>query len=57
MPEIKKAIVTAMIGPENKEKLKAALAPAEVTFCMPYGPSAKENIPKTPLYRERWRQP
>lgn len=44
MPEIKKAIVTAMIGPENKEKLRAALAPAEVIFCMPYDPDAKEKI-------------
>lgn len=44
MPEIKKVIVTAMIGPENKEKLRAALAPAEVTFCMPYGPGSKEKI-------------
>lgn len=44
MPNIKKVVVTAMIGPENKEKLRAALAPAEVTFCMPYGPGAKEKI-------------
>lgn len=44
MAEIKKAIVTAMISPESKKRLRAALAPAEVTFCMPYGPGAKEKI-------------
>ena len=30
MPEIKKALVTAYISEENKEKLRSALAPAEV---------------------------
>lgn len=34
MPEIKKVLVTAYIGEENKEKLRRALAPAEVTFRM-----------------------
>ncbi len=32
MPEIKKALVTAYISEENKAKLRAALAPAEVDF-------------------------
>lgn len=32
MPEIKKALVTAYISEENKEKMRAALAPAEVVF-------------------------
>ncbi len=44
MPEIKKALVTAYLKPENQERLKAALEPAEVTFCIPYGPDAKEKI-------------
>ena len=43
MPEIKKALVTAYLKPENQERLKAALEPAEVTFCIPYGPDAKEK--------------
>lgn len=34
MPEIKKVLVTAYIGEENKEKLRSALEPAEVTFRM-----------------------
>lgn len=34
MPEIKKVLVTAYIGEENKEKLRRALEPAEVTFRM-----------------------
>ncbi len=32
MPEIKKALVTAYISEENKAKLRAALAPAQVDF-------------------------
>lgn len=32
MPEIKKVLVTAYIGEDNKEILRRALAPAEVTF-------------------------
>lgn len=34
MPEIKKVLVTAYIDEENKEKLRRALEPAEVTFRM-----------------------
>lgn len=44
MAEIKKALVTAYLKPENQEKLRAALAPAEVTFCTPYVPGAQEKI-------------
>jgi len=44
MPDIKNVLVTAMISPESKEKLKQALATENVTFCMPYGPGAKEEI-------------
>lgn len=44
MPEIKKVLCTAYISEANKEKLRQALAPAEVTFCIPYGPGAKEKI-------------
>lgn len=44
MPEIKNVLVTAYIKPENKQRLEAALAPAKVTFCLPYGPGAKEKI-------------
>lgn len=35
MPEIKKALVTACLKPENREKLREALSPAEVVFCAP----------------------
>lgn len=38
MPEIKNVLVTAYIKPENQKKLEQALAPANVTFCVPYGP-------------------
>ena len=44
MPEIKNVLVTAYIKPENQKKLEQALAPANVTFCVPYGPGAKEKI-------------
>lgn len=44
MPEIKKVLCTAYIKEENKERLRAALAPAEVRFVIPYGPGAKERI-------------
>ena len=43
MPEIKNVLVTAYIKPENQKKLEQALAPANVTFCVPYGPGAKEK--------------
>ena len=33
MPEIKHALVTVYAGSENLEKIKNALAPAEVTYC------------------------
>lgn len=46
MSEIKKALVTAMVSDASKQKLKAALSPAQVEFCMPYGPGAKEAIAK-----------
>ncbi len=35
MPEIQSVLVTAYIRPENQEKLRRALEPAEVTFCTP----------------------
>lgn len=40
MPEL----VTVYASREALEKLSAALAPAKVTYCMPYGPGAKEKI-------------
>lgn len=48
MPEIKNVLVTAYIKPENQKKLEQALAPANVTFCVPYGPGAKEKSHKRP---------
>lgn len=44
MPEIKRVLCTAYIKEENKERLRTALAPAEVRFVIPYGPGAKERI-------------
>ncbi len=44
MAEIKEALVTVYAGKEALEQLSAALAPAKVTYCMPYGPGAKEKI-------------
>ncbi len=52
MPEIKNVLVTAYIKPENQKKLKQALAPANDTFCVPYGPGAKEKI-RTSGQRQR----
>lgn len=37
MPVIIKVLCTAYISEEIKQKFRAALAPAEVTFVMPYG--------------------
>lgn len=44
MSEIKKALVTACLKPENREKLRKALAPAEVIFCAPSDPDAPQII-------------
>lgn len=44
MPQINKVLCTAYIREENKEKLCAALAPAEVRFVVPYGPEAQARI-------------
>ena len=44
MPEIKEALVTVYAGKEALQQLAAALAPARVTYCMPYGPGAQEKI-------------
>ena len=44
MPEIKEALVTVYAGKEALQQLAAALAPAKVTYCMPYGPGAQEKI-------------
>ena len=44
MPEIREALVTVYASQEALQRLSAALAPAKVTYCMPYGPGAKEKI-------------
>lgn len=44
MPEIKEALVTVYASKESLQQLAAALAPAKVTYCMPYGPGAQEKI-------------
>ena len=44
MPEIKEALVTVYASKEALEALSGALAPAKVTYCLPYGPGAKEKI-------------
>lgn len=44
MAEIKEALVTVYAGKEVLEQLFAALAPAKITYCLPYGPGAKEKI-------------
>ena len=44
MPEIKEALVTVYAGKESLQQLAAALAPARVTYCLPYGPDAREKI-------------
>ena len=44
MPEIKEALVTVYAGKESLEKLAAALSPAKMNYCLPYGPDAREKI-------------
>ena len=44
MPEIKEALVTVYASKESLQQLAAALAPAKVTYCLPYGPGAQEKI-------------
>ncbi len=44
MPEIKEALVTVYASKESLQQLTAALAPAKVTYCLPYGPGAQEKI-------------
>ena len=44
MPEIKEALVTVYASREGLQKLATALAPAKVTYCLPYGPGAQEKI-------------
>ena len=44
MPEIKEALVTVYADKESLEKLAAALSPAKVNYCLPYGPGAQEKI-------------
>ncbi len=44
MAEIKEALVTVYASKEALEKLFTALAPAKITYCMPYGPGSKEKI-------------
>ncbi len=44
MPEIKEALVTVYASKEALGKLFSELSPAKVTYCLPYGPGAKEKI-------------
>lgn len=44
MPEIKRVLCTSYISEVEKERLREALAPAEVDFFLPYGPGAQEKI-------------
>lgn len=44
LPEIKKALITACLKPENRKRLREALFPAEVIFCDSHAPNAKEKI-------------
>ena len=47
MAEIKEALVTALVSRENLEKLKEALAPAHMTFCMPFDREAVAKAART----------
>ncbi len=44
MPEITKALVAVQASEEALHQLFAALAPAQVTYCDPYGADAQEKI-------------
>lgn len=44
MPEIKEALVTVNAREESLERLFSALAPAKVTYCMPFAPDARDKI-------------
>ena len=44
MPEIREALVTVYASREGLQQLAAALAPAKMNYCMPYGPGAQEKI-------------